>query len=88
MPSRKAALKDLHQSKKKTQRNIIFKKLLKKAEKKISALISKKDVEKIKTEINNFFSQVDKAVSRKILHKNTAARKKSRVMKKIKKISS
>lgn len=87
MPSRKAALKDLHQSKKKTQRNIIFKKLLKKAEKKISALISKKDVEKIKTEINNFFSQVDKAVSRKILHKNTAARKKSRVMKKIKKIS-
>ncbi|MFH2145704.1 MAG: 30S ribosomal protein S20 [Candidatus Omnitrophota bacterium] len=88
MPSRKAALKDLHQSKKKTQRNITFKKLLKKAEKKISALISKKDVEKIKTEINNFFSQVDKAVSRKILHKNTAARKKSRVMKKIKKISS
>lgn len=88
MPSRKAAIKDLHQSKKKTQRNLVFKKQLKKAEKKISALILKKDLEKIKTEINSFFSQVDKAVSRKILHKNTAARKKSRTMKKIKKISS
>jgi len=87
MPSRKAAIKDLRQSKKRQQRNIVLKKSLKKEEKKIAALIATKDTSKLKTEIPRFFSIVDKAVVKKIIHKNKASRQKSRILKRINRLS-
>ena len=54
--------------------------------KKINILKIEKDLTKqnllnfeTKNILNNFFSIVDKAVKKKVIHKNTAARKKSRL---------
>lgn len=88
MPSKKAAIKDLKQSKKRQQHNLTLKKSLKKAQKNMSSLLETKDTEKLKTELSSFSSRVDKAVNQKLIHKNKASRQKSRIAKKIQQLSS
>ncbi|MBI4845918.1 MAG: 30S ribosomal protein S20 [Candidatus Omnitrophica bacterium] len=87
MPIKKSAVKELKKSKKRQEHNIALKKSLKKEEKLIAGLIESKDVEKLKKGINAFVSCVDKAVGKKIIHKNKASRKKSRILKKIHQLS-
>ena len=69
-----------------TERNAAFKTSIKTAVKKVLACAQSED----KTELNALLSKVyqlcDKAVSKGILHKNTAARKKSRLVLAIKKL--
>jgi small subunit ribosomal protein S20 len=83
MPKQKSAWKELRKNIKRRQRNIAIKSELKTLAKKLEKLITGKD--KIQTQ--NLFkviaSKLDKAASRKIIHKNMASRKKSRLMKKI-----
>ena len=70
-----------------TERNTAFKTSIKTAVKKVLAVAASED----KTELNALLSKVyqlcDKAVSKGILHKNTAARKKSRLTKAINKLA-
>lgn len=87
MPSKKAAIKDLKQSKKRKQHNLIFKKSLKKEQKKIASLIDSKDVAKLKTEISGCVSRLDKAVKQKLMHKKKASRQKARIAKKLHEMS-
>ena len=67
-------------------RNVVFKSSIKTAVKKVIKLASEKNSEALKLELSNLYKLCDKAVSKGILHKNTASRKKSRVTKAVNKL--
>ena len=69
------------------QKNTAFKTSIKTAIKSALALAEGKDKDALSTAISKVYQLCDKAVSKGILHKNTAARKKSRLTLAIKKIA-
>lgn len=87
MPIKKSAWKELRKSRKRRQRNIAIKSELKTAAKKLENLISSGK----KTDASGFYklvcSKLDKAASHNIIHKKTASRKKSRLMKRLVKMA-
>jgi small subunit ribosomal protein S20 len=86
MANIKAAIKYIRKSRKNRIRNLAVKGNVKKLFKLALKLISSKDKGAAEAVINAT-SAVDKAAENGILHKNTAARKKSRLMKKFNAIS-
>ena len=68
------------------QRNVAFKTSIKTAIKKALALAEAADKDALSAAISKVYQLCDKAVSKGILHKNTAARKKSRLVLAIKKL--
>lgn len=68
------------------QRNVAFKTSIKTAIKKALALAAESDKDALNAAISNVYKLCDKAVSKGMLHKNTAARKKSRLVLAIKKL--
>ena len=69
------------------QRNVAFKSSIKTAVKKALELASGEDKEALNAALSKVYQLCDKAVVKGILHKNTAARKKSRLTLAVKKIS-
>ena len=69
------------------QRNVAFKTSIKSAIKKALTLAEGDDKDALNSSISKVYQLCDKAVSKGILHKNTAARKKSRLVLAIKKLS-
>ena len=69
------------------QRNVAFKTSIKTAQKKALALAEGDDKDALNAAISKVYQLCDKAVSKGILHKNTAARKKSRLVLAIKKMA-
>ena len=69
------------------QRNVAFKTSIKTAVKKALALAAVEDKDALNSAISKVYQLCDKAVSKGILHKNTAARKKSRLVLAIKKLA-
>ncbi len=69
------------------QRNVAFKSSIKTAIKKTLELAGGKDKEALNTSLSKVYQLCDKAVVKGILHKNTAARKKSRLALAIKKLT-
>ena len=69
------------------QRNVAFKSAIKTAVKKALSLAESDDKEALKASISKVYQLCDKAVTKGVLHKNTAARKKSRLVLAIKKLS-
>ena len=69
------------------QRNVAFKTSIKTAIKKALALAEAADKDALSAAISKVYQLCDKAVSKGILHKNTAARKKSRLVLAIKKLA-
>lgn len=85
MPNKKAAIKDLRQTKKRTLRNSLVKRNIKEIIKKGQKAIAKGEkVDNISKELQK---AVDKAVKNNILKANTANRKKSRFAKMVKKVA-
>lgn len=68
-------------------RNVAFKTSIKTAVKKALALATGEDKDALNSAISKVYQLCDKAVSKGILHKNTAARKKSRLVLAIKKLA-
>ena len=68
------------------QRNVAFKSSIKTAVKKALLLAESGKKDDLNTAISKVYQLCDKAVSKGILHKNTAARKKSRLVLAIKKL--
>lgn len=68
------------------QRNVAFKTSIKTAIKKALGLAEGDDKDALANAISNVYKLCDKAVSKGILHKNTAARKKSRLVLAIKRL--
>jgi len=84
MPILHASYKDIKKSAKKALRNQSAKSELKTDTKKFLDLVSSKKMEEARKQLNFLISQLDKARSKGIIHKNTASRKISRLMKKLK----
>ena len=86
MANIKSAKKRVLIAQRNTERNVAFKTSIKTAVKKVLACAQSED----RTELNALMSKVyqlcDKAAGKGILHKNTAARKKSRLTKAVNKI--
>jgi len=83
MPRRKAAVKTIRVEKKKHLRNLKVKNELKKAIKKFQSLLVSKNVAEAKAFLKKVFSLFDKAAKKRIIHPNTASRKKSRLSKRL-----
>ena len=69
------------------QRNVAFKTSIKTTVKKALALATAENKDELNSAISKVYQLCDKAVSKGILHKNTAARKKSRLVLAIKKLA-
>ena len=87
MPIKKAAWKDLRKSRKKHQKNIAVKSELRTLIKKLENLISSAKKAQAQDIYKTLSSKLDKAASKNIIHKNTASRKKARLMKGLSKIA-
>ena len=86
MANIKSAKKRVLVAEENRQRNVAFKTSIKTAIKKALALAEAADKDALSAAISKVYQLCDKAVSKGILHKNTAARKKSRLVLAIKKL--
>ena len=84
MPNIKSAKKRVLVAERNRVRNVTVRSAVKTAVKKVlEALSSNKD--QVTALLNNAYKVIDKAVSKGVFHKNTAARKKSRLTKHVNK---
>ena len=79
MANIKSAQKRALIAKRNEARNVAFKSSIKTAIKKALSFAQAKDTENVNTALSTAYKLCDKAVSKGILHKNTASRKKSRL---------
>ena len=79
MANIKSAKKRVLTAEKNRLRNVAFKTSVKSAVKKVLELASAEDKDALNTALSKVYQLCDKAVSKGILHKNTASRKKSRL---------
>ena len=85
MPNTKSAVRRVRRVKKQTQINRIRRSKYKNAVKQMDLLIKSKDKEKIKKYFNKFQSILMQVAKSGVVNKKTAARKISKISKKIKK---
>ena len=86
MANIKSAKKRVLTAERNRVRNVAFKTSIKTALKKVLELATGEDKEALNSAISRAYQLCDKAVSKGILHKNTAARKKSRIVLAVKRI--
>ena len=86
MPITQSAKKALRNSKRKRGFNTVKKELINKTIKKIKKLISEKKIKEAKALMPEVQKILDKSVKTGLLKPNTAARKKSRISRMIKKV--
>jgi small subunit ribosomal protein S20 len=79
MPTTPSAAKRLRQSVKRRMRNRVAKKLIKTLTKRTLASVAAKNFDKAAADFKLATAKIDKAGARRILHPNTAARRKSRL---------
>ena len=84
MPNIKSAKKRLEVSERNRLRNVSAKSAIKTAIKKFEAAVATGENEQAQAAYKNMVQTLDKAVSKGFLHKNTVARKKSRLSKQLK----
>ncbi|WP_274365785.1 30S ribosomal protein S20 [Paenibacillus thermotolerans] len=87
MPNIKSAEKRARQSEKRRLRNASQKSALRTAVKIAETTASANDVDKAKEALLAATKKLDKAVTKGLIHKNAAARKKSRLAKKVNALS-
>lgn len=85
MPIKKSASKELRKGKKRHLRNIGILSELKTLNKNFIDLVSKKKIEEAQKLLRRLSSKLDMAAGKKIIHRNLASRKKSRLAHKLKK---
>ena len=83
MPILHAAYKSIKVTKRRTTRNQSIRSQLKTETTKFIDLLSSKKPDEAKKQFNALMSLLDRACSKGIIKKNTASRKKSRLMKKL-----
>ena len=81
MPNIKSVEKDVKKSRKNHERNIAAKSAMKTFVKKAKQTIEGGDAAAIQAQLSKTVSVIDKTAERGIIHKNAAARRKSRLMK-------
>ena len=88
MPVKPAGIKDLRQNKKRRARNLEVTNRVKKAVKEARATVAEGKKDKAAEAIKKAIKVLDKAAQNKKIKKNTASRKKSRLMRALNKIKS
>lgn len=83
MPIRRAGIKDLRKNHAQHMHNLDIKTDLKKTTKKYLLSVSQKNAAEAQANLKVLFKKIDKAAKRNILHKNTAARRKSHFTKQL-----
>ena len=83
MPRERTAYKELRKAKKRHYKNISTKSDLRTSVKNFENLVKAKKSDEAKKALSSLVSKLDKAASKGIIKKNTAARKISRLMKKL-----
>ena len=83
MANTKSAKKAIKVQERRRVRNQMVKTKVRTAFKKANKEVASGDAEAAKAQVIQATSEMDKAVAKGIIHKNTAARKKSRLMKKL-----
>ena len=83
MPIKHAALKQIRKDRKRRQRNQAVRSELKTLTKRLLALLKDQKLDEAKTLIRVVVSKFDRAASKKIVHRNTAARYKSRLARRL-----
>ena len=83
MPRERTAYKELRKAKKRHFKNISTKSDLRTSVKNFEGLVNTKKNDEAKKALSLLISKLDKAASKGIIKKNTAARKISRLMKKL-----
>ncbi|MFA6973262.1 MAG: 30S ribosomal protein S20 [Parcubacteria group bacterium] len=84
MPIKKAAKKYMRVTARKTEKNNKIKGLFRSAIKKTKEAVAKNDTAQATEELKRAIKALDKAAQKKVIKKNTAARKKSRLNKMVK----
>lgn len=79
----KSVLKRIRQNEKRRLRNQAWRTRIKTVVKKVEEAINKNDKDTIKRVLNEAVKIISKATSKGIIHKNTASRKISKLMKKV-----
>lgn len=79
MPNIKSAEKRVEIARVRTERNRARKSIVKTAVRKYETLIAEGKIEEAQAQLKEVVKQIDMAVTKGVLHKNTAARKKSRL---------
>lgn len=87
MPNIKSAIKRVKTNDKRRAHNMAAKSALRTAIKKVESFVEAGDAEKAKAAFSEASKRIDKAASKGLIHKNAAARQKSRLAKKINSIS-
>ena len=83
MPHTKSARKRLRQTDKRRKRNRLAMKAVKKETREVNDALAVTDAAKAAAELPSAAKQLDKAAARGVIHKNKAARLKSRMAKKV-----
>ena len=78
MPQRDSARKELRKTYKRRLHNLDIKTDLRKTIKKFLLAVATKNTQEAGTNLKIVYKKLDKAAKRNVLHKNTAARRKSR----------
>ncbi|MBL7084889.1 MAG: 30S ribosomal protein S20 [Candidatus Omnitrophica bacterium] len=86
MPIKKSAFKELRKAKKRHLRNIGILSELKTLDKNLNTLLDEKNIEQAKKILRQLVAKLDKAAGKKIIHKNKASRKKSRLTRRLNKV--
>ena len=79
MPNSSSAAKRLRQSTKRRMHNRITKKVIKTSMKKTLSAVADNNLEKAEKDFRAAIAAIDKAGTRRVLHPNTAARRKSKI---------
>ncbi|MDQ0161279.1 30S ribosomal protein S20 [Aeribacillus alveayuensis] len=87
MPNIKSAVKRVKTSEKRRAQNVAMKSAMRTAMKKFESLVVNNDVENAKIAFREASKKIDKAAQKGIIHKNAAARFKSRLAKKLNNLS-
>ncbi len=83
MPNIKSSKKSMKKDAKRRERNVFEKDRLKKAQKLVLAAIANNDVEEAKKLLPAAHKAIDQAAANNTIHKNNAARKKSKLTLKV-----
>lgn len=87
MAQHKAAIKSIRQDKKRNHRNAARKSELKTRIKKVLSAVEEKDAKKAQQCLAEAIPTIDRYCGKGIIHKNNAARKKSKLTKKVQALS-
>ncbi len=88
MPRLKSAIKRVKTSERNRLNNLVYKTQIKTVIKKVIDFVEKKDEKSAASTANEAFALIDRAATRKVIHLNNAARKKSRISKWLKTLGS